>query len=146
MVILHVWVSFSNCGLALWPFVFCGFIVLLAILGALIYRQDAKENFYFSYVWGKFLAGLMPPTIPISFALGSILLGFATPAEAAMGAFGAILLSITYQKFTIGAFFFKHDQSAGNDRTDHVPSRGVKFFGAEISTLGTPKLMTEALL
>ena len=48
----------------------------------------------------------MPPTILISFALGSILMGFATPAEAAaMGAFGSILLSLAYGKFRISGFF-----------------------------------------
>ena len=71
-----------------------------------IYRNDAYERFQFSEIWDEFFAGLMPPTILISFALGSILLGFATPAEAAaMGAFGAILLSIGYRKFTISGFF-----------------------------------------
>jgi len=72
-------------------------------------RWRAKENgkdFYFSDLWNEFFAGLMPPTILISFALGSILLGFATPAEAAaMGAFGSILLSIGYRKFSIPSFF-----------------------------------------
>ena len=78
----------------------------MAILGASIYREDAKETFYFSHVCNEFFVGLMPPTILISFALGSILNGFATPAEAATkGAFGAILLSIAYRKFTIGGFF-----------------------------------------
>ena len=78
----------------------------MAILGASIYREDAKETFYFSHVWNEFFAGLMPPTILISFALGSILNGFSTPAKAATkGAFWAILLSIAYRKFTIGGFF-----------------------------------------
>ena len=64
------------------------------------------SRFEFSGLWDEFFAGLMPPTILISFALGSILLGFATPAEAAaMGAFGSILLSIGYRKFTILWFF-----------------------------------------
>ena len=71
-----------------------------------LYRPDTAENFHFSELWDEFFAGLMPPTILISFALGSILFGFATPAEAAaMGAFGAILLSISYGKFEISGFF-----------------------------------------
>ena len=43
----------------------------------------------------------MPPTILISFALGSILLGFATPAEAAaMGALGGMVLAVLYRSMT----------------------------------------------
>jgi TRAP-type mannitol/chloroaromatic compound transport system permease large subunit len=82
------------------------FTLFLSALGLPIYRRDANDRFQFSEIWDEFFAGLMPPTILISFALGSILLGFATPAEAAaMGAFGAILLSIGYRKFTIPGFF-----------------------------------------
>ena len=45
--------------------------------------------------------GLVPPTVLIAFALGSILMGFATPAEAAAcGAFGSVLLAIFYGKFS----------------------------------------------
>ena len=86
--------------------VLAAFMVLLGYLALPIYRADADEKFYFSQLWDEFFAGLMPPTILISFALGSILLGFATPAEAAaMGAFGAIILSLAYGKFTIPSFF-----------------------------------------
>ena len=66
-----------------------GPLLFLSALGLPIYRRDANDRFKFSEIWDEFFAGLMPPTILISFALGSILLGFATPAEAAaMGAFG----------------------------------------------------------
>ena len=59
------------------------FMVLLGYLARPIYSKEAEDGFYFSDLWDEFFAGLMPPTILISFALGSILLGFATPAEAA---------------------------------------------------------------
>ena len=146
-IVFHIWVSFSNSGLVLWPFFFSGFVVLLAILGSPIYRRDAKDNFYFTYIWDEFFAGLMPPTILISFALGSILLGFATPAEAAaMGAFGAILLSVAYRKFTFNGFFESMIKALEITVLIMFLVAASNFFGAEFSTLGTPKMMTEALL
>jgi len=112
-----------------------------------LYRLDTAENFHFSELWNEFFAGLMPPTILISFALGSILLGFATPAEAAaMGAFGAILLSISYGKFEISGFFDSMIKALEITVLIMFLVAASNFFGAEFSSLGTPKMMTEALL
>ena len=80
----------------------------------------------------------MPPTT---------LLGFATPAEAAaMGAFGAILLSIAYRKFTIGGFFESIIKALEITVLIMFLVAASNFFGAEFSTLSTLKMMTEALL
>jgi TRAP-type mannitol/chloroaromatic compound transport system permease large subunit len=112
-----------------------------------LYRLDTAENFHFSELWNEFFAGLMPPTILISFALGSILLGFATPAEAAaMGAFGAILLSMSYGKFEISGFFDSMIKALEITVLIMFLVAASNFFGAEFSSLGTPKMMTEALL
>ncbi|MDA9235742.1 TRAP transporter large permease subunit [bacterium] len=112
-----------------------------------LYRPDTAENFHFSELWDEFFAGLMPPTILISFALGSILFGFATPAEAAaMGAFGAILLSISYGKFKISGFFDSLIKALEITVLIMFLVAASNFFGAEFSSLGTPKMMTEALL
>ena len=125
-------------------------IVLLAVIGYLalpIYRADAPENFRFSDLWIEFFQGLMPPTILISFALGSILLGFATPAEAAaMGAFGAILLSLAYRKFTLPGFFDSLIKALEITVLIMFLVAASNFFGAQFSSLGTPRMMTEALL
>ncbi|MEX0283644.1 MAG: TRAP transporter large permease subunit, partial [Paracoccaceae bacterium] len=109
-LVFHLYMIVANMGddgsLPIWSVIFGAFTGLLTVLARPIYGYDADGNFYFSALWDEFFAGLMPPTILISFALGSILLGLATPAEAAaMGAFGAILLSIAYRKFTIPIFF-----------------------------------------
>ena len=89
----------------------------------------------------------MPPTILISFALGSILLGFATPAEAAaMGAFGSILLSLGYRKFTIPGFFDSLIKALEITVLIMFLVAASNFFGAQFSALGTPKMMTELLL
>ena len=123
------------------------FSIFLTILSSVIYRKDASGRFEFSELWNEFFAGLMPPTILISFALGSILLGFATPAEAAaMGAFGAILLSLGYGKFTISGFFDNLIKSLEITVLIMFLVAASNFFGAEFSSLGTPKMMTEMML
>ncbi|MDG1935516.1 MAG: TRAP transporter large permease subunit [Paracoccaceae bacterium] len=123
------------------------FMILLAILALPIYQSDADSRFEFSGLWDEFFAGLMPPTILISFALGSILLGFATPAEAAaMGAFGSILLSIGYRKFTFSGFFDSLIKALEITVLIMFLVAASNFFGAEFSNLGTPKMMTELLL
>lgn len=112
-----------------------------------LYAADAAENFHFSELWNEFFAGLMPPTILISFALGSILMGFATPAEAAaMGAFGSIILSMAYGKFKIAGFFDSMIKALEITVLIMFLVAASNFFGAEFSSLGTPKMMTQALL
>ncbi|MGB1109138.1 MAG: TRAP transporter large permease subunit, partial [Gammaproteobacteria bacterium] len=129
------------------PTIWTILLVVLTFLGLPIYRADAAERFRFSDLWSEFFAGLMPPTILIAFALGSILLGLATPAEAAaMGAFGAILLSIAYRKFTLPSFFDCLMKSLEITVLIMFLVAASNFFGGEFSNLGTPKMLTEALL
>ena len=148
-VLFHLYMIFTNMGdgLPIWSIVFAAFIVLLAFLARPIYDKETGNDFYFSDLWNEFFAGLMPPTILISFALGSILLGFATPAEAAaMGAFGSILLSIGYRKFSIRSFFDSLVKALEITVLIMFLVAASNFFGAEFSALGTPKMMTEVLL
>ena len=149
-VLFHLYMIFANMaegGLPIWSIVFGAFILLLAYLGRPIYDKESGNDFYFSGLWNEFFAGLMPPTILISFALGSILLGFATPAEAAaMGAFGSILLSIGYRKFSFSSFFDSLVKALEITVLIMFLVAASNFFGAEFSTLGTPKMMTELLL
>jgi len=151
VVLFHLYLIFANIGdhggLPIWSIIFGVFTMFLAYLGKPIYYSGTEEDFYFSDLWNEFFAGLMPPTILISFALGSILLGFATPAEAAaMGAFGAILLSIGYRKFTIPNFFDSLIKALEITVLIMFLVAASNFFGAEFSALGTPKMMTEMLL
>ena len=148
-LIFHGYLLYVNwiAGSGIISFIMLAFMLFLAALAAPIYRSDANERFQFSEIWDEFFAGLMPPTILISFALGSILLGFATPAEAAaMGAFGAILLSLAYRKFTIPGFFDNMIKSLEITVLIMFLVAASNFFGAEFSSLGTPKMMTEMLL
>jgi TRAP-type mannitol/chloroaromatic compound transport system permease large subunit/TRAP-type mannitol/chloroaromatic compound transport system permease small subunit len=149
-VVFHLYMiaaNFSDGVIPIWSIIFGAFIVLLAFLGRPIYDKETGSDFYFSDLWNEFFAGLMPPTILISFALGSILLGFATPAEAAaMGAFGSILLSIGYRKFTLPSFFDSLVKALEITVLIMFLVAASNFFGAEFSALGTPKMMTEMLL
>ncbi|MGR3515105.1 MAG: TRAP transporter large permease subunit [Paracoccaceae bacterium] len=148
-VLFHLYMIVANMGdgLPIWSMVLGAFIVLLAFLGRPIYGNDADDGFYFSELWDEFFAGLMPPTILISFALGSILLGLATPAEAAaMGAFGAILLSVAYGKFTIPSFFDSLIKALEITVLIMFLVAASNFFGAQFSALGTPKMLTTLLL
>jgi tripartite ATP-independent transporter DctM subunit len=134
-------------GVPAWPLIFTGFVCFLIYLGRHIYSHDADETFEFSPLWDEFFAGLMPPTILISFALGSILLGLATPAEAAaMGAFGAILLSVGYRKFNLPSFFDSMIKALEITVLIMFLVAASNFFGAQFSALGTPRMMTEILL
>jgi TRAP-type mannitol/chloroaromatic compound transport system permease large subunit/TRAP-type mannitol/chloroaromatic compound transport system permease small subunit len=147
----HVYMIFANLGsdgsLPVWSIIFAVFNGLLVFLARPIYAAEAEDNFRFSDLWDEFFAGLMPPTILISFALGSILLGLATPAEAAaMGAFGAILLSIGYRKFTIPSFFDSLIKALEITVLIMFLVAASNFFGAQFSALGTPKMLTELLL
>ena len=148
-VVFHLGMIFVNAGesLPIWSIVLAAFICLLAYLATPIYRADAEADFFFSDLWDEFFAGLMPPTILISFALGSILMGLATPAEAAaMGAFGAILLSVAYRKFTVPSFFDSLVKALEITVLIMFLVAASNFFGAQFSALGTPKMMTELLL
>ncbi|MEM9434709.1 MAG: TRAP transporter large permease subunit [Pseudomonadota bacterium] len=148
-MLFHLYLAATtlSAGLSVWTIVFTLFLLLLAFLGRPIYGKDAKDGFHFSALWDEFFAGLMPPTILISFALGSILLGFATPAEAAaMGAFGAILLSVAYRKFTFPGFFDSLIKALEITVLIMFLVAASNFFGAQFSALGTPRMMTEILL
>ncbi|MFK8075591.1 MAG: TRAP transporter large permease subunit [Granulosicoccus sp.] len=149
-VLFHFYMIVANMGedgLPVWSIVLAVFIALLAYLGRPIFNSENSKDFYFSDLWNEFFAGLMPPTILISFALGSILLGFATPAEAAaMGAFGSILLSIGYRKFNLPSFFDSLVKALEITVLIMFLVAASNFFGAEFSALGTPKMMTELLL
>jgi len=104
-------------------------------------------GFYFSELWYEFFMGLVPPTVLIAFALGSILAGWATPAEAsACGAFGAILLSAVYRKLTITGFYDALIKSLEITVLIMFLVAASNFFGAVFSNLGTPKMLTELLL
>jgi len=110
-------------------------------------RATKPGGFYFSDLWYEFFMGLVPPTVLIAFALGSILAGWATPAEAAAcGAFGSILLSLAYRKLTLAKFYDALIKTLEISVLIMFLVAASNFFGAVFSNLGTPKFLTELLL
>lgn len=100
-----------------------------------------------SVIWKELFAGLVPPTILIAFALGSILSGWATPTEGAgMGAFGSILLTMGYRKFSIADTYDALLKTLQISVLILFLVAASNFFGAVFSRLGTPTMITELLL
>jgi len=104
-------------------------------------------GFYVSEVWTEFYLGLVPPALLVGFALGSILLGWATPTEgAACGAFGALLLTLAYRKMTPSKFQEALIKTLEISVLILFLVAASNFFGAVFSRLGTPTMLTNALL
>ena len=100
-----------------------------------------------SHVWREFFLGLVPPTILIAFALGSILTGWATPTEGAgMGAFGSILLTLLYRRFSWSSTYDALKKTLEISVLILFLVAASNFFGAVFSRLGTPTMITELLL
>ncbi len=104
-------------------------------------------GFYVSEVWTEFYLGLVPPALLVAFALGSILLGWATPTEgAACGAFGALLMTIAYRKMNLARFQEALVKTLEISVLILFLVAASNFFGAVFSRLGTPTMLTNALL
>ena len=100
-----------------------------------------------SEVWKEFFKGLVPPVLLVGSSLGSILAGWATATEgAAMGAVGAILLTLAYRKLTFESFKSSLLKTLEITTLIMVLVCASNFFGAVFSRLGTPTMITEALM
>ncbi len=98
-------------------------------------------------VWIEFFLGLVPPAALVFAALGSILLGFATPTEAAgCGAMGAMLLALAYKKLTLGKLQEALVKTLEITALIMVLVAASNFFGSVFSRLGTPMVLTDFLL
>jgi tripartite ATP-independent transporter DctM subunit len=97
--------------------------------------------------WLEFFKGLVPPAALIFFALGSIIFGLATPTEgAACGAFGALLLSIAYRRLTLANLTDALIKTLEISVLILFLVAASNFFGAVFARLGTPTMITNALL
>ena len=91
--------------------------------------------------------GLVPPAVLVAGSLGSILSGLATPTEgAAMGALGAFLLTLAYRRLTWGKLLSAVLQTLEISSMVLFLVAASNFFGAVFSRLGTPTMISEALL
>ena len=98
-------------------------------------------------VWVEFFLGLVPPAVLVLSALGSIVFGLATPTEgAACGAVGALLLTAAYRRLTWRNFKDALIKTLEISVLILFLVAASNFFGAVFARLGTPNLMTDALL
>ena len=117
------------------------------IYGSRWVEKHKPAGFFFSDLWHEFFMGLVPPAALVAFALGSILFGWATPTEgAACGAFGALLLTLVYGRFTWDGFYQALLKTLEISVLILFLVAASNFFGAVFSRLGTPTLLTEFLL
>ena len=100
-----------------------------------------------SEVWKEFFKGLVPPVLLVGASLGSILAGWATATEgAAMGAVGAIFLTLAYRKLTFESLKSSLLKTLEITTLIMVLVCASNFFGAVFSRLGTPTMITEFLM
>jgi tripartite ATP-independent transporter DctM subunit len=98
-------------------------------------------------ILGEFLQGLVPPAALVLASLGSILFGFATPTEgAAIGAAGALLLTIVYRRLNWKLLYGSVLKTLEVSCLILFLVAASNFFGAVFSRLGTPMMMTRALI
>ncbi len=99
------------------------------------------------YLWKEFFLGLVPPAALVFSALGAILLGFATPTEAAgSGALGSLVLTYAYRKLNWSHFQEALIKTLEISALILLLVAASNFFGAVFSRLGTPMMLTEILL
>jgi tripartite ATP-independent transporter DctM subunit len=114
-------------------------------LGPALPEEERANNW--RVVATEFFLGLVPPAALVAFALGSILLGWATPTEGAgFGAFGALLLTLAYGKMSVKGFGRALIKTLEISVLILFLVAASNFFGAVFSRLGTPGMLTNYLL
>lgn len=91
--------------------------------------------------------GVIPLLALITATLGSILAGLATPTEAsAVGAIGALILAITYGRFTIASFKRALLSTMATSSMVLLLAVTSNVFGAVFARLGTANWITNSML
>ena len=91
--------------------------------------------------------GIVPLGMLITCTLGSILLGLATPTEAAaVGCFGALVLSLAYRRFTYAGVKSACVSTMNTSSMVLFLAVTSNIFGAVFSRLGTAEWITKSLL
>ena len=91
--------------------------------------------------------GMVPLGILIGSTLGSILLGVATPTEAAsVGCFGAFVLALAYRKFTFAGLKAACISTMNTSSMVLFLAVTSNIFGAVFARLGTAEWITRSLL
>jgi TRAP-type mannitol/chloroaromatic compound transport system permease large subunit len=94
----------------------------------------------------EFFAGIVPLTLLICATLGTILAGVVTPTEAAaMGASGALLLSIAYRRFSLAGLKTAAFNTMTTSSMVLFLAVASNIFGAIFARLGSASVITNAL-
>ena len=95
----------------------------------------------------EFAKGMIPITVLLACSLGAILGGVATPTEgAALGAFGSLMLVIVYRRLTWPLLFNSVLKTIEVSCMILFLVAASNFFGGVVSRLGTPEVISNALL
>ena len=113
-------------------------------LGPPVPKEERAGSFV--QVVREFFVGMVPLTLLIAATLGTILAGIVTPTEAAaMGATGALLLSIVYGRFTIGGLKSAVFSTMATTSMVLFLAVASNVFGAIFARLGSAGVITKAL-
>jgi tripartite ATP-independent transporter DctM subunit len=106
------------------------------------YHADSKMEIF----W-EFLKGMVPISVLLFASLGTIMAGLATPTEgAALGALGSLVLVIVYRKLSWALLYNATMKTLEVSTMILFLVAASNFFGGVFSRLGTPEVMTQALL
>jgi tripartite ATP-independent transporter DctM subunit len=95
----------------------------------------------------EFAAGIVPMAVIMFAALGSIIFGLATPTEAAaMGATGAIVLSIAYRRFSWAGLREACMKTLETSSLVLFLAVASNIYGAVFTRLGTSTMIADAML
>ncbi len=101
----------------------------------------------FRLVLKEIMLGVVPLAALIGFTLGTILMGLATPTEAAScGAFGATLLALLYGRLTRTALFNAAINTMVTSSMVLLLAVSSNVFGAVFTQLGTASVITKTLV
>jgi len=95
----------------------------------------------------EFLKGMVPISVLLMASLGTILTGIATPTEgAALGAVGAFVLTVAYRRLTWALFYHSTVKTLEVSCMILFLVAASNFYGGVFSRLGTPEVVSQALL
>ncbi|MGH7314423.1 MAG: TRAP transporter large permease subunit, partial [Candidatus Rokuibacteriota bacterium] len=107
---------------------------------------SAERAASYGAVVRELAVGLVPPAVLVGSSLGSILSGLATPTEgAAMGAAGALVLTLAYRRLTWRKLSVAVLQTVEVSAMVLFLAAASNFFGAVFSRLGTPQMITQTV-
>jgi tripartite ATP-independent transporter DctM subunit len=113
-------------------------------LGPPVPKEDRAASF--GQMVREFVVGMVPLAVLIAATLGTILAGIVTPTEAAaMGASGAILLSIAYGRFTLQGLKTAIFNTMTTSSMVLFLAVASNVFGAIFARLGSATIITNAL-